>query len=103
MSNRTGVDVDALRRGGVNILKTSQLARDISSDLANATVMYGGSGGTGEMGEAFDKGYKPTAERALAFLDLLEEVLGGASDRTLETSRSFEATVDEANAATEGL
>ncbi|WP_447002023.1 hypothetical protein ACRAKI_19980 [Saccharothrix isguenensis] len=100
MNDRITVDVDALRRGGVDVEATARLAIAICNDLIGSTLAYGNAGGTGEMGEMFDKNYVPTAERAVKFLGLLNETLGGASDRTVETSRSFEDAVGDANTVT---
>lgn len=100
MNDRITVDVEALRRGGVDVDATARLAIAICNDLVGATLLYRNAGGTGEMGETFDKNYVPTAERAVKFLGLLNETLGGAGDRTIETSRSFEDAVVDANATT---
>ncbi|MBY8851714.1 hypothetical protein K7G98_26750 [Saccharothrix sp. MB29] len=89
MSDHISVDVDALRKGGVDIEATARLAFSICGDLRQSVELYGNSGGTGEMGEMFNEKYRPSAELALKFLDLLEDVLGGASERTAHTSKSF--------------
>ncbi|MFT7841738.1 hypothetical protein Q5530_36855 [Saccharothrix sp. BKS2] len=103
MSDRIAVDVDALRKGGVDIDATAQLAISICGDLRHSVELYGNSGGTGEMGEMFNEKYRPSAEMALKFLSLLEEVLGGASERTVGTSQSFDAAIGDADAVTNTL
>lgn len=103
MSNHISVDVDALRKGGVDIQATAQLAMSICGDLRHPVELYANSGGTGEMGEMFNEKYRPSAEMALKFLDLLEDVLGGVSERTVGTSKSFDAAIGDADTVTNPL
>jgi len=97
--DRLYVDVAALTRGGVNLGQWSSLANQISGRLRTATTTYRYAGGTGEMGEQFDTNYRPGESKALAFLALLEEVVGGYSQRTLNAAKNFEQTSNEADAA----
>jgi hypothetical protein len=52
------------------------------------------------MGEQFNANYKPGEEKALEFLALLEEVVGGAGKATMKTGVHFSQVSDEADAAT---
>ncbi|WP_258903403.1 aldo/keto reductase [Actinokineospora sp. UTMC 2448] len=99
MTDRLTVDIDALRGGGVNIEETARLAQRIYGDLRSVVFTLGGAGGTGEMGEKFDQGYKPGEEEALRFLALLVDVLGEAGGRTFDTARVFVDTSNEADSS----
>lgn len=94
------VDVPALNRGGVNLDRYALLARTIAGTIRQATVVYVNAGGTGEMGEKFDTNYKPGERKALEFLDLLDEIVGGSANRTFLVARNFDNTSDDADAST---
>ena len=98
--DRLYVDVTALNQGGVNMERWASLARLIANQMQTATGTYRFAGGTGEMGEKFNENYKPGEVKALQFLALLERVVGGAADRTLDVARNFEQTNNEATQAT---
>ncbi|WP_434444124.1 hypothetical protein [Lentzea sp. E54] len=97
--NRLSVDTDALLRSGVDVLGATELAKSISRDLLSAVETYRDAGGTGEMGEQFERGYVPGAKRGVDFVNLLSDTLGDASQRTVDTAQSFSNSADEANAA----
>ena len=98
--DRLYVDVPALNRGGINLERYALLARSIAGDMRQATLTYQNAGGTGEMGEKFDTNYKPGERKALEFLALLDEIIGGGANRTLLAARNFENTSDDADAST---
>jgi hypothetical protein len=98
--DRTRVDPAELQRGGQFLDTYSRLAGSISGQLRDATTRYARAGGTGEMGEQFNANYKPGEEKALEFLALLEEVVGGAGKATMKTGVHFSQVSDEADAAT---
>ncbi|MDQ2589061.1 hypothetical protein [Saccharothrix yanglingensis] len=100
VNDRLTVDTDLLKSGGVYIDRIAQLARSIAGDLEQATEMYRNAGGTSELGEKFDQNYVPMAQQAAGFLVLLEETIGGAGERTVDTARSFADAADEADAVT---
>ena len=97
--DRLYVDVAALTQGGVNLGQWSTLANQIAGRMRAATTTYRFAGGTGEMGEQFDANYRPGETKALEFLKLLEEVVGGYSQRTLAAAQNFEQTATDADAA----
>jgi hypothetical protein len=99
VSDRTRVDPAELQRGGQGLDTYSTLAGSISSQMRDATTRYARAGGTGEMGEQFNANYKPGEEKALEFLALLEEVVGGAGQATTKTGVHFGQVADEADAA----
>ena len=99
MSDRTQVDPAYLQRGGQHLDTYSTLAGSICGQLRNATTMYANAGGTGEMGEQFKVNYKPGEEKALEFLELLEEIVGGAGQATMKTGVHFSQVSDEADQA----
>ncbi|GLZ38946.1 hypothetical protein Acsp05_25700 [Actinokineospora sp. NBRC 105648] len=99
MSERLAVDPDALRQGGVNIRGTVDLAVSICNQLFAAAEENRGAGGTGEMGEKFDAGYRPGEEHALKFLRLMQKTLGETGTRTVKTARVFTDASDDADAA----
>ena len=99
MSDRLTVDPEALRNGGVNIQATVNLAVAICRELFAAAEENRGAGGTGEMGEKFDKGYRPGEEHGLKFLRLLEKTIGETGTRTLQTAGVFTDAVNDADAA----
>jgi len=97
---RLTVDIAALQRGGVNLSRIAEIARGISNDLQHAVTTYGDAGGTGEMGESFQKNYKPGETEALEFLALLDKEVGEVGVRTTKTAREFEDTNQEASQST---
>jgi hypothetical protein len=97
MSDRLAVDVDALRQGGVNIDGITRLALTVRDDLFSATSLYHDAGGTGEMGERFNQGYRPGEAAAVNFLNLLGDTLGDAGSRTVKTARNFADADSEAS------
>ncbi|PPK70918.1 hypothetical protein V5P93_002777 [Actinokineospora auranticolor] len=97
--SRLAVDPEALRNGGVNIRATVDLAVDICNQLFIAADTNRGAGGTGEIGEKFDSGYRPGEEQALKFLRLLQKSLGETGSRTITTAGVFRETDEDANAA----
>jgi hypothetical protein len=97
--DRLYVDVSGLSQGGVNLGHWSDLANQISGRIRTATTTYRYAGGTGEMGEQFDANYRPGETKALEFLRLLEDVVGGYSRRTLAAAKNFEDTATDADAA----
>jgi hypothetical protein len=99
VSDRLYVDVAALTRGGIDLNQWSTLADQIAGRVTSATQTYRYSGGTGEMGEQFDTNYKPGEAKALEFLALLVEIVGGYADRTLLAARTFDQTNTDADAA----
>ena len=99
MSERLKVDVDALRKGGVDIDGISSLVLTICRQLGVATATYRFAGGTGERGEKFDTGYRPGEVQGMRFLALLEETIGAAGGRTIETAESFARTDEEATSS----
>lgn len=98
--DRLYVDVPALTQGGVNLGQWSSLANQIAGRMRTATTTYRFAGGTGEMGEQFDTNYRPGESKALEFLKLLEDVVGGHAQRTLNAARNFEQTANDADTAT---
>ena len=96
---RLQVDVDALRRGGVDIEAITTLAAGIHQRLRVATQTYRFAGGTGDMGEKFDTGYRPGELQGLKFLNLLSDVVGEAGGRTVTTAESFARTDEDATSA----
>jgi hypothetical protein len=98
--DRLYVDVPALTQGGINLGQYSTLASQIATRMRTTTTTYRFAGGTGEMGEQFDTNYRPGETKALQFLALLEEVVGGYSQRTLDAAKNFEQTENDANTAT---
>jgi hypothetical protein len=94
--DRLYVDVTALSQGGLEMEQWASLARTIANQMQTATGIYRYAGGTGEMGEKFNENYKPGEVKALQFLALLEEVVGGAATRTRDTARNFEQTNNDA-------
>ncbi|MFB9570218.1 hypothetical protein [Saccharopolyspora hordei] len=99
MTDRLQVDVAALARGGTNLDQWSTMARQLAEHMRSVTAAYRHAGGTGEMGEQFDTNYRPGAEKAMEFLSLLEEAVGGCSDSTLRAARNFSDTAEEADGA----
>jgi len=99
VSDRLYVDIDALTRGGIDLDRWSVLAKQIAGRMESATVTYQHSGGTGEMGEQFDTNYKPGEVKALEFLALLEQIVGGYSSRTIDAARNFDQTNDDASSS----
>ncbi|MDA3628114.1 hypothetical protein [Saccharopolyspora oryzae] len=99
MTDRFYADPDGLARGGANLEQWSMLAKEIAAQMRNVTTAYRHAGGTGEMGEQFNTNYKPGETKAIEFLSMLEEAVGGHGERTLKTARSFSDTNDEADAA----
>ncbi|MER6992722.1 hypothetical protein ABT337_30025 [Saccharopolyspora hirsuta] len=102
MSDRLQVDVAALARGGANLDQWSTMANQLAARMRSVTAAYRDAGGTGEMGEQFDTNYRPGAEKAMEFLAMLEEAVGGYSDSTLKVARKFGDTNDEADGAARG-
>lgn len=100
VNDRVYVDTTALTRGGVNLGQWSSMASRLAAHMRNVTTTYRHAGGTGEMGEQFDQNYRPGAEKAMEFLSMLEEAVGGVSEKTLLAGKKFEDTDDEANGVT---
>ncbi|SEG75396.1 hypothetical protein SAMN02982929_03446 [Saccharopolyspora kobensis] len=97
VSDRVYVDTAGLTRGGLNLGQWSSTANRLAAHMRNVTATYRHAGGTGEMGEQFDANYRPGAEKAMEFLSMLEEAVGGISEKTLLAGKKFEDTDDEAN------
>lgn len=102
VTERLVVDVDALRNGGVNIDRVSSLALRISGELIAAAERYHHAGGSGEMGEKFQQGYRPGAEQGIRFVTLLRDAIGEVGGRTVSTAKSFATTSDDADGAVRG-
>jgi hypothetical protein len=51
------------------------------------------------MGEQFDTNYRPGEAKALEFLALLVEIVGGYSERTLNAAKTFDQANTDADAA----
>ncbi|MBK1787783.1 hypothetical protein [Prauserella cavernicola] len=100
MSDRLYVDINALNQGGLNLDHWSDLANNITRRVRTATEQYGDAGGTGEMGQQFDENYKPGEGKALEFLTLLEDGVGGLAESTLLVAKNFDQTNDDADSAT---
>lgn len=94
------VDVSSLAQGGTDLERWSQLANRITNQIRTATATYRFAGGTGEMGEQFDTNYKPGEAKALEFLMMLEEVVGGYADDTFQVAQNFEQTNNDADSNT---
>jgi len=97
--DRLYVDVGELTNGGSNLAQWSTLANQIATRMRTTTTTYRYAGGTGEMGEQFDANYRPGETKALQFLALLEEVVGGYAQRTLTAAKNFEQTSNDADDA----
>ncbi|MGW1680198.1 hypothetical protein [Saccharopolyspora sp. NPDC002376] len=100
MNDRLYVDTSGLTRGGINLSQWSSTANRLAAHMRNVTATYRHAGGSGEMGKQFDENYRPGAEKAMEFLSMLEEAVGGVSEKTLLAGRKFEDTDDEANGVT---
>lgn len=96
MTDRLRVDTAALQAAGFTLTEWSELANQIADRIDRATRLYGKAGGTGKMGEMFEKHYKPGEEKALEFLRILREEIGGIGQRTIDVAKNFEQTDDEA-------
>lgn len=94
------VNVPGLTRGGTDLERWSTLAEQIATRMSNATGVYRLAGGTGEMGQQFNTNYKPGEAKALQFLQMLKDVVGGYSDDTLLAAQNFEHTNEDADSST---
>jgi hypothetical protein len=95
------VDVDALRRGGVNIAAIAATAKDILGEL-RAAVDALDDFGNDKTGASIRANYGPIRDDGLAFLGLLSETLDLHGGRTSTTGTVMDdvntATVAEADA-----
>ncbi|WP_026422139.1 hypothetical protein [Actinokineospora inagensis] len=98
MSDRLSVDPEALRNGGVNLDRVADIAVDICDKHLAAVDKAAGAGGTGQMGQRFDTGYRPTEQQATGFLRLLRRTLTQTGSRTIKTAGVFAETSDDAEA-----
>lgn len=99
MTDRTSVDIDALKAGGIDLEAIARQAQEIARDLADAVREYGHAGGTGTMGREFELNHKPNEEIGMQFLKLLNDTIGKSGVRTSETARAFADTESNANEA----
>jgi hypothetical protein len=97
MTDRTSVDIDGLKAGGVDLEAIAQQAQEIARDLINACREYAHAGGTDTMGRQFDLNYKPNEEIGMQFLHLLNDIIGRSGVRTSKTAHAFADTESEAN------
>ncbi|GAA3014397.1 hypothetical protein [Actinokineospora diospyrosa] len=97
--SRLSVDPEGLRQGGVNIQATVDLAVNICNELFVAAEENRGAGGTGEIGEKFDSGYRPGEEQGLKFLRLMQRTIGETGSRTVKTAGVFSEASDDADGA----
>jgi hypothetical protein len=92
------VDIPALRNAGADLAEWSSLADQIATMIYQAAAHYADAGGTrGEMAELWEKNYKPGEEKAIEFLKLLQQEVGGAGMRTIQAADSFEQTDGDAS------
>jgi hypothetical protein len=83
MSDQLSVDVDALRRGGVNIDEISATCHSIHGELYAAVTQYADAGGDGEIGKSMKQNYEPGRDDCLQFLGLLGQSLALNGERTV--------------------
>jgi hypothetical protein len=84
MSEQLAVDVDALRRGGVNIDEISETCRSIHGELYAAVTQYADAGGDGDIGKSMKQNYEPGRDDCLQFLGLLGQSLSLNGERTVK-------------------
>lgn len=95
--NPLSVDLDALRKGGVNIVQLAEYIRILKTKLESAQHQYPKPGGTGdEVAEAFDKVYDPGAEASLEFLVRLLTLLGLDGGAVIDVRSLLENTGQDA-------
>lgn len=99
MTDRTSVDIEALKRSGVDLETIAEQAQQIRADLLNAIHACAHAGGTGTMGMQFDLNYKPNEEIGTDFLNLFNDVIGSSGVRTSKVARSFADAEQNANQA----
>src|SRR4051794_14759514 len=88
--DRFSADIAALERGGVNIKHLATLAESIYGDLFNVTDKYGKSlGGNGDIGNALEKNYYPSADASLQFLKDLKDLVDTHGGKTSELGSLF--------------
>lgn len=102
MTDQLIVDVDALRRGGINIDEVARTCHSILRELYSAVAEYAGAGGDGEIGKAMQLNYEPGRDDAMEFLDLLIRSLSQHGDRTLTVGNVFHSTNDGATTTAHG-
>lgn len=84
------VDIEALRRGGVDIEHLSTLIRSIDGDLRNITRKYGRRlGGNGDTQKAFEANYYPAAEESENFLLGIVNLVDTHGGKTIELGDLF--------------
>jgi hypothetical protein len=84
------VDVEELRRGGVNIDHLATLAATIYGDLHRVTSKYGRRlGGTGDTQKSFEANYYPAAEASEDFLRGLADLVDTHGGKTIELGDLF--------------
>jgi len=84
MSEQLTVDVDALRRGGVNIDEISRTCHSITQELYVAVTRYADAGGDGEIGKSMKQNYEPGRDDCLQFLGMLGQSLSLNGERTVK-------------------
>ncbi|GLY83557.1 hypothetical protein [Actinoallomurus iriomotensis] len=78
------VDIEELRRGGVDIEHLATLAATIYGDLHNVTSKYGRRlGGNGDTQKAFEANYYPAAEDSEGFLRDLKDLVDTHGGKTI--------------------
>ncbi|MFD2420772.1 hypothetical protein [Amycolatopsis pigmentata] len=97
--DRTYVDVEALKAGGVDLERIAEQAQQIRTDLLNAIQACAYAGGTGTMGAQFDENYKPNQQIGVDFLNLFNDAIGTSGVRTSRAARSFADAESDANQA----
>lgn len=103
MTDRLRVDIAALQAAGFNLTEWSELADRIAERIEQAATQYASAGGTGKMGEMFTKHYKPGEAKAIEFLQMLRNEIGGAGKRTIDVAKSFGQTNDDAERSVPGF
>lgn len=94
------VDIEQLRRGGVDITHLAEIANAVRSGLSSACDAYEPTDLDGEIGEAIKKNYQPGAKDCLRFLDTLGLALETGGQQLDDVSGIYErADVDATDEA----
>ncbi|MEU5844925.1 hypothetical protein [Saccharopolyspora shandongensis] len=92
-------DIEALRKGGVDLSRLAELARSIHSDLSLQCVNLV-IGGSDDISKELKSKYKPGEKDGLEFLRMLGMSLDSDGEAVVDTSKVF----DNANTdATDGV